>query len=261
MLLLNKTGYTQSNNLKNFIPNIAALVGGGVMSNENEKDHVGMRRLCIATLSEFSIHGSETSAQELLFETTAYCFFCEYLLKCVSGKKGFQQKAVTCKISEFVGVSDEAFALLLLENAWDRMEDDAANGDRKRRKSNVPTKYTMNEATINQRTNNRKFAGWSKAGRLRYNVLCQQVENDRDSIEGITFEEKFMEYMRTKKGTSEFTESIESDDDEDQVHTYNALGAKRKREEEESRSRQNMSQHDDTESVEQEPANNNIACV
>ena len=205
--------------MDSIVPDISSLVG--ITSEDGAIEHVGMRKLCIRTLrKDGDLAG---------FDTSAYCYFCLHLLMCVSGKRFFPSKSVHKKISDFVEVSDEAYALLVLENSWDRMKDDAEHPERKARVGNIPTKYTM------QLQNNRKFKGWSDAGKIRFNELCGQIENDRASEEGLEFELLFLHFKRTGNANAQDKRHHDSQSgraEETVIITYSALGAKRKRDEE-----------------------------
>ena len=227
---------------------MASLVGETAV-NEDYDEHVGMRKLCIQeyyyliTPEPPETEESTAVPTPLLFGRTAYCFFCEHLLKCVTGKKFFERQAMVGLLSDFVEVSDEAYALLLLENAWDRMQDDAANIGRKGKQSSVLTKYTSKKPT---HTKNQVFAGWSNEGKKRYNQLCLQIESDRQSTEGICFEKQFMHYMRSKDcSTTKESFGADANEKEDDVTTYKALGSKRKRQEEARESSGNQQEEDE----------------
>jgi hypothetical protein len=56
-----------------------------------------------------------------------YKAFCDYILPAVCGHKTNQVKFNQLKICEIATPSEEAFGLLLLENAWDRWSYQAAN--------------------------------------------------------------------------------------------------------------------------------------
>ena len=89
-------------------------------------------------------------------------------------------------------VSDEAFALLLLENSKDRWMDiyKSENGKvhtkRNQKKQqwelDVPTAFTDGGIKYNEAQKKKKkkgFKGWNEAGILRFNVLFDAVKTDR----------------------------------------------------------------------------------
>jgi hypothetical protein len=85
----------------------------------------------------------------------AFKVFCDYILPAVCGRKSNQVKLDEINIHEIATPSDEAFALLLLENAWKRWIHQAANS----KDENFPTtnKYS-NEGTSAQSA--KMYAGW-----------------------------------------------------------------------------------------------------
>ena len=123
-----------------------------------------------------------------------FFFFCNSVLECVAGKKEWKQQKAKLKVSEScVSVSDEAFAMLLLVNSWDKFEymaDIPVNDDR----TEVPeTLYTEKKGR------NRKMQGWSSEGIDNFNKLCMSVIDDRKSKAGQLFEDQFLEYHVDKE--------------------------------------------------------------
>lgn len=86
---------------------------------------------------------------------------------------------------DFVTVTDESFALLVLENNWDlwvaKGDDDEAKAEK------TPPKYT-NEA----RTGG-KGRGWNDEGMIRLNKLRTMVIEDRAAPHASAFEDAFLE--------------------------------------------------------------------
>ena len=56
----------------------------------------------------------------------AYFYFLEHILECIAGKKEWKKDKCSHKVLDAVTVSDEAFALLLLENSWDVFQEYAS---------------------------------------------------------------------------------------------------------------------------------------
>jgi hypothetical protein len=71
--------------------------------------------------------------------------------------------------------TDEAFALLILENCYKRWVDQGQENDLTY-KSAVEALYTRGKAT----GRNRRYEGWSKEGIQRFNELIGLVKTDRD---------------------------------------------------------------------------------
>ena len=160
------------------------------------------------------------------FKKSAYALFCQHILICVSGKKQFDNQARTKKLSYFVGVSDEAYALLLLENHWERYEDYANQSPivamHARYKSKIKPKFTLQDG------NNKKFKGWSQEGIKRFNQLVQEVEQDRQSKEGKQFEISFQHHMlNVTRGSKHQLVKDGMGDEEADVDPYVALTKKK----------------------------------
>ena len=127
----------------------------------------------------------------------AYIVFFMHFIKCITRKSTFERKLSTAKTyDDICTVSDEAFALLVLENSWDRWSDlykqdfNSLLPMRGRRPksqvvSHIPTKYTKGGyrySTLNhsaQSTRVKTHKGWSIEGINRYNALYGQVMADR----------------------------------------------------------------------------------
>ena len=73
-------------------------------------------------------------------ENTDYEDFIEYFLSVVVGRRQYDKVKHTDFVSQYASKSDEALALLLLENSFDRWNDMYKNTTTK--KSEVPPKFT-----------------------------------------------------------------------------------------------------------------------
>ena len=140
-----------------------------------------------------------------------YCVFYTHFIKCITKKTRYEERLKAFKAGsggDICTVSDEAFALLLLENSWDRWWDlyhkDPATllprrggGGRHQEDgnpvvSNVMTKYTTGGYKYeNAGEGSRNKKGWSKEGVLRYNQLYDLVETDRAANQA-----NFMAFLR-----------------------------------------------------------------
>jgi hypothetical protein len=99
--------------------------------------------------------------------------FCDCFLSCVVGRSGYKQNMATTHISELSISSDEAFAILCVENnieAWDYMISPDTNT---KGPDMPPPKYTRN------RKDSGKHHGWSAKGINRFNELHEDVESRR----------------------------------------------------------------------------------
>ncbi len=126
---------------------------------------------------------------------TMYSIFFERFLPCVVKKSVFdQQVSVARNDNTLCTVSDEAFALLLLENSWKRWVDiyrlqkgevTPKRGQKRREfESDVPTKYTKGGIIYDKTVKNNDPKGWSAEGIERFNQLYDMVKKDRKENKG-----------------------------------------------------------------------------
>jgi hypothetical protein len=113
-------------------------------------------------------------------------------LPCVIKKSVFEhQVAVATNDRTLCTVSDEALALLLLENSFDHWQDidrlrkgevTPKQGQKRREfESDVPTRYTKGGIVYDTTVKNNDPKGWSAEGIKRYNELYAMVKEDRKS--------------------------------------------------------------------------------
>ena len=126
-----------------------------------------------------------------------YKVFFENFLPCVIKKSVFdRQVSVATNDKTLCTVSDEAFALLLLENSFDRWQDiyrlrkgevTPKRGQKRREfESDVPTKYTKGGIVYDKTVKNNDPKGWSAEGIKRYNELYATVKMDRKANKTFT---------------------------------------------------------------------------
>ena len=118
-----------------------------------------------------------------------YKVFFENFLPCVIKKSVFDgQVSVATNDKTLCTVSDEAFALLLLENSFDcwqdiyRLRKGGVTPKRGQKRwefeSDVPTKYTKGVIVYDKTVKNNDPKGWSAEGIKRYNELYATVKMD-----------------------------------------------------------------------------------
>ena len=118
-----------------------------------------------------------------------FFFFCNRILECVAGKKKFKAEKSKVLISNScASVSDEAFALLLMVNGWDKFDFLSDQSKKDGDEDTPPTMFTEKKGR------NRKLKGWSSEGIDKYNKLCHHVKKDRESEQGKMFEVEFKKY-------------------------------------------------------------------
>jgi hypothetical protein len=133
-------------------------------------------------------------------------------------------------------ISDEAFALLLLENSYDRWLDIFCNnkgavmqrrGVKQRAfQSDTPTLYTKGGIKYDKTDMRQSVKGWSDEGIARFNVLFEQVKRDRETTP--LFERRWLAERNKARGevganlkkrkrqpTQARSELFESDNEED----------------------------------------------
>jgi hypothetical protein len=109
-------------------------------------------------------------------------WFDNNVIECVSGKRAWGKEKSMKVLTESITASDEAFALLLLINNWDKWLAEEEKPPRK--KDPMYTGSTKG---------NKKFQGWSDLGIAKYNELLEKVEHDRDSMQGKEIEKAFLQ--------------------------------------------------------------------
>ena len=165
----------------------------------------------ITTLSEFSkmrAGGYET-----------YALFCDNFLSCVVGKLRYRKLVRGQRMTHVATSSDEAFALLLLENNYDRWLDVHNNskgqaqahetppGKTKRWESDVSPKFTVGGLLLTG--GSRKYKGWTDAGIVRYNELFHAVSLDRKRNREFT-----TRYLDTTKKAYEAAKGLAQTEDD-----------------------------------------------
>ena len=127
----------------------------------------------------------------------AYTVFFEHFVPCALKKTEWERRIAmagthtTASTDNFLStVSDEAFALLLLENSYDRWFDLYTSnpegvmqqrGIKQRRfQSDVPTLYTRGGIKYHKyQIKEGEKKGWSNGGIIRFNELFEMVKRDR----------------------------------------------------------------------------------
>jgi hypothetical protein len=159
-------------------------------------------------------------------EKCAFFWFFDSFLECVCGARPWRNAKKTTLVSKaddghrgkLVTKSDEAFALLLIDNYMEKwisalapeenMGTDAVAHDnnnspgevgtnamqKKRGTKRIPGKYTA------KKNGHCKYGAWSRAGTARFNELYSLVEEDRASQQSEQMEHELMAYCRAKAG-------------------------------------------------------------
>ena len=104
-----------------------------------------------------------------------YTNFLDRFVRQVVGARKFDKWAVGLRISAFVKISDEAFAMLVYENQEDRWKQMLKD---KTTKSTIAAKWTDGGKPKGDTGRSRKAKGWDNSGILRFNKLCELVQAD-----------------------------------------------------------------------------------
>jgi hypothetical protein len=114
-------------------------------------------------------------------ENNAYNAFCDYILPAVCGRKSNEAKFNEHYISKVATLSDEAFALLSLENAWDRWIFQVDNPE----SDNIPATRYSHEGSQSRAL---IYSGWKQIGTERFRDLQKLVKEDRKTDDRLQFE-------------------------------------------------------------------------
>jgi hypothetical protein len=148
-------------------------------------------------------------------------------LSCVVGRSGYKQNMAMTLVSELSTSSDEAFAILCVENnieAWDYMI--SSETSTKKGPNMPPPKYTRN------RKDSGKHHGWSAEGINRFNELHEDVESKRREtvqleadfcamkMQGLDGQEKRNRRTVTRDIVTAVTDLDDQDDDSDDDDEY-----------------------------------------
>ena len=161
-----------------------------------------------------------------------YYDFFSYFLSSVIGKRIYNQNKLKLLISQYSTISDEAFALLVLENHEERwlhmhLHNDYKNcdiqpkystGGRSMNMKHVISSHSTiedstadsNKKSMKNLRGSKRFFGWSEAGLQRFNELFKRVLEDRKSAHAKEFEEGFLKYLQVEEG-ADATASKEKD--------------------------------------------------
>src|SRR5687768_6509232 len=103
-----------------------------------------------------------------------YFDFINHFVSAVVGKTKYINDSCTRLLSKFATVSDEAFALLSLENNYDTWMEMGVTGDTKT--SRVQCKYTNGGKSQGKIAPSQHNRGWSNEGLCRFDELFYMVE-------------------------------------------------------------------------------------
>jgi hypothetical protein len=114
---------------------------------------------------------------EMSQKESTYALFCAQFLRPIVGTTKWKNNFLRKRFRVYVTISDEAFALLTLENNYNRWIDMWKTGNLKT--SDVEAKWT-NAGQSQANGQSKRFNGWKQDGYTRYNELYDLVEADRE---------------------------------------------------------------------------------
>jgi len=121
-------------------------------------------------------------------QNDGYFFFYDCILRCVVAKMKWKHLVRrNLSIDTLITVLDEAFALLVLENGWEKWTKQCKN-----KTTDKKAKKDMKSLHTNDvREGNSSFDGWKPEGLDRFNMLVYKVIRDRKSVEGKAFDKQY----------------------------------------------------------------------
>ena len=124
-------------------------------------------------------------------DTGIYKKFVDYLLSAVVGKHVCESCKHKALVSTYTTISDEAFALIVVENNWERWVDMHEQNNFK--SSNIMPKFTNAGKTqySSNGSSNQKYKGWSAAGLKQFNEIFLMVKQNRNMKHALKWEEAF----------------------------------------------------------------------
>ncbi len=134
------------------------------------------------------------------YPEVAFIFF-EFFLPGVVGKKKFKNRVEFEHVSKIATVTDEAFAILLLENSWEKWGDELEKNTKDPTKL-IPTKWTSTKNT------GKRYCGWKTDGMEHFNKLHKMVVKDRKMDQRKPLDQQ-VEYSYYKKKIDDIDEEGE----------------------------------------------------
>jgi hypothetical protein len=137
-----------------------------------------------------------------------YSEFADWMVLAVHGKGRYSDRAgsIADIFSDFVPVSQEAFALLLYKNGYDnwlRMHNNAVSSSDEANEEEKPGYRYTNTKGCDGMVFTSRNGGWSQEGMETFNMLCNSVKDSRATDNG-AFDEHCREHWRTTMRPSKY---------------------------------------------------------
>jgi hypothetical protein len=145
-----------------------------------------------------------------------------YFFPSVIGTWKFKSCAIKARLSKFFTVSDEAFAVTVLENFYDRWTEEGkakAEGKEVDWMDLPPAKWTDSMCAAGKR----KQGGWSNEGLERFNEHTTNIKALRETENSMKLEEKYMELMDDEDGENKRGDGGGYKRESEEVVTYDDL--------------------------------------
>ena len=142
-------------------------------------------------------------------EPYRYRVFAEKFIQCIVGVNIFKKNCCVKNLSEYISVSDEAMAFLILANNWDVWEEIAEHG------KGMKVENCKSKQRFHVEGKGRGFS-WSSQGKLYYNTRFNEILRDREK-NGKSFDEYFIGEMRSED------ESLKRRKDKRKQHSSNQM--------------------------------------
>lgn len=125
--------------------------------------------------------------------------WCTYFFPSVVGSWHFKSMATKYRLSDYFSVSDEAFAVTVIENFYDRWKKEgsykAENEDYD--VDDLPSaKWTDTVGSVGKKSR----GGWSNEGLERFNTYMTNIKNLRNTENSVKLEEAYKEKMQDEEG-------------------------------------------------------------
>lgn len=155
---------------------------------------------------------------ELRSNETAMCRFCEYILPCVVGRKHWNESVSKVKVCDLATVTDEACALLVLENIWDTWMalplDEHRTRKRKAEEEGKKRVFRHGKYTEKSREG-KKYKGWDNFGLNRMNEMIKLVKEDREK--NSTWDAEYLKAMKDQAAGKRKRKKAENEPEEPDV--------------------------------------------
>jgi hypothetical protein len=163
-----------------------------------------------------------------LHDGSHYFMFAKEFIKLVVGSAVWKKNFHQANLSTYCSASGEAFALLTVENNYNRWQSMSISGDHRDKGGLAPAAlYTNSGKSDRGRGGTRRFQGWSKEGYDRFDELHGLVMTDRAKSTRLEFEKELREQLESEyssKRRQKATENLDEGEDIYPAHDFDDVG-------------------------------------